>query len=324
MTGIDAAAPVGGISVIGLGSMGTGMAGRLLDRGFGVTVWNRTAAKCDELAARGAVPARSPAAAAGQAGTVLLSLADQDVVERVVFGTGGVIESLRPDGVIVDTSTVSPGFARDLARRAGRTGHHALDARVLGNAGHARAGELRVMVGGERRVFERAAPVLAALGKQVTYLGDSGSAAAMKLVLNMLMGVQLQALAEAVVLGEQAGLPRQAVLDMIAASGFSSPVMRFKCGVMGRRAFAPADFKLSLMRKDMALIRSEAQRLQVPLAVADAAYTMLTAAVRHGLGELDCAAVLAFMEHLSGLPAEPTGPAVRRTPPRPGGARADA
>ncbi len=288
--------PAGGVGVIGLGVMGAAMTARLLAGGIGVTVWNRTRSKCGALADQGAVPAESAAAVAERAGTVLVSLADQDAVDHVVFGPGGLVQSLRPGGVIVDTSTVSPGFARTLADRAGRTGHHALDARVLGNAEHARAGELRVMVGGERGVFERVAPLLTVLGKEVSYLGDSGSAAAMKLVLNMLMGVEMQALAEAVVLGERAGLSRQSVLQTIAASGFSSPVMRFKCGVMGRRAFTPADFRLALMHKDMALVRAEAQRLEVPVPSADAAYGMLTAAVGQGLGDLDCAAVLSFME----------------------------
>jgi 3-hydroxyisobutyrate dehydrogenase len=121
----------------------------------------------------------------------------------------------------------------------------------------------------------------------------------------MLMGVQMPALAEAVVFGEQAGLPRERILQMIAGSGYASPVMTFRCGLMGRRAFDDAAFKLSLMRKDMMLVLSEAQKLGVPLPVSDAAYSMLTAAQQQGLGDLDVAAILAFQERLAGMDGYP-------------------
>jgi len=115
------------------------------------------------------------------------------------------------------------------------------------------------------------------------------------------MGVQMPALAEAVVFGERAGLPRGKILEMIAASGYSSPVMKFRCGMMGRREFQQAAFKLALMRKDMMLVLSESQELGVPLPVSESAYAMLTAASQQGLGDFDVAAILAFQERLSGM-----------------------
>lgn len=118
----------------------------------------------------------------------------------------------------------------------------------------------------------------------------------MKLVLNMLMGIEMQALADAVLFGEQAGLPRARVLAAIAASGFSSPVMRFKCQAMGRGAFSPPHFRLSLMQKDMALALAQARRLNVPVPTADASGAAFTEAVAMGLGHLDCAAMLSYME----------------------------
>src|SRR5690242_1665276 len=287
------------VGVIGLGTMGGGMASRLLDQSWDVTVHNRTAARALAWAEKAPVAA-SPAELAARADVVLVSVADEAAVEQVLFGPDGVCGALRVGGVVVEASTVSPGFARATAERAARTGHPVLDARALGNGQHARRGELRFMVGGDPAVFGRVRPVLDALGKEVTLLGGHGAGAAMKLVLNMLMGIEMQALAEAVVLGEGAGLARADILRTVAASGFSSPVMRFKAGVMGRRAFEDADFRLSLMRKDMGLVRAEAQRAGVPLVAADAAYTTLTAAVQHGLGEQDCAAVLALMEDWAG------------------------
>ena len=198
-------------------------------------------------------------------------------------------------------STVPPDFPREVAARAAEAGYHALDACVLGNPMHARQGEMRVMAGGEEQDFRAVEPLLEVLGKEVTYLGESGMGATMKLVLNMLMGVQMPALAEAVVFGERAGLEREQVLEMIAKSGYSSPVMSFRCAIMGQRNFEFAAFKLGLMRKDMTLVLGEAQKAGVPMPVTESAHAMLTAAQQQGLGDLDVAAMLAFQERMSGV-----------------------
>jgi 3-hydroxyisobutyrate dehydrogenase len=165
----------------------------------------------------------------------------------------------------------------------------------------ARSGELRVMVGGDETDYRAVEEVLDKLGKQLTYLGPSGMGATMKLVVNMLMGVQMPALAEAVVFGERAGLPRKAILDMINGSGYSSPVMNLRCPMMEERRFENALFKLSLMRKDMMLLLTESQELNVPMPVSEAAHASLTAAKAQGLGDLDVAAIVAFQERFSGM-----------------------
>ena len=289
------------VGVIGLGTMGRGMADRLLDLGVRLTAHNRTAARAAPLTERGAALVASPAELAAAVDVLVLSLADQSAVDAVLFGPDGVLAGLRPGTVVLDTSTVDPEYARGRADRLAAAGHQSLDACIVGNAGHARTGELRFLVGGPAEVLDRVHPLLEALGKEVTHLGPSGAGASMKLVLNMLMGIEMQALAEAVVFGERSGLPRDAVLRAVVNSGFSAPVMRFKAGVMRRRAFSRADFRLALMRKDMALVRTEAQRMAVPMATAEGTYGVLTAAVQQGLGELDCAAVLVEMERLAGL-----------------------
>lgn len=289
------------IAFIGLGSMGLGMASRLAESGYELAVYNRTRAKSEEVGKLGARVADSPADAARDADAVLLSLADQHVVTAMLFGENGVFGGLREGAYVVDMSTVPPDFARDLAAKASEAGYRALDACVLGNPQHSREGELRVMVGGDEADFRELEPILQTLGKEVTYLGGNGMGATMKLVLNMLMGVQMPALAEAVVFGERAGLPREKILEMIAASGYSSPVMKFRCGMMGRRSFQQAAFKLALMRKDMMLVLAESQALGVPMPVSESAYAMLTAATQQGLGDFDVAAILAFQERLSGM-----------------------
>jgi 3-hydroxyisobutyrate dehydrogenase len=295
------------------------MACRLAECGFPIAVYNRTRDKCGPAEKLGARVAKSPKDAAAEAEVVMLSLADQHVVNSMLTGEQGVFASLPKGGCIIDMSTVPPEFPRQLDQQAKAAGYASLDARVLGNPEHARTGELRVMVGGEHEVFERVLEILEAIGKEVTFLGTHGMGATMKLVLNMLMGVQMPALAEAVVYGERAGLPRGKILEMIAKSGYSSPVMKFRCGMMGRRAFADAAFKLALMRKDMMLVLEECQRLDVPIPVSETAYSMLTAAKQRGLGDLDVAAVLAFMEEISGLsdypwPIGPDGNPIQAPP----------
>jgi 3-hydroxyisobutyrate dehydrogenase len=293
------------IGFVGLGVMGAGMASRLAESGYDVTVYNRTRSKAEEVAELGAAIADSPADAAREAEVVMMSLADQNVVEKIVFGDDGVASSLSSGSYLVDMSTVPPPYARELAERAGAAGQKALDACVLGAPFHARSGELRVMVGGDEADFEALKGIFETIGKDVTYLGANGMGASMKLVLNMLMGVQMPALAEAVVFGERAGLPRDKILQMIAQSGYASPVMAFRCMLMGQRAFENASFKLSLMRKDMMLVLDECKEMSVPLPVSETAYSMLTAAKQQGLGDLDVAAILAFQERMAGLEGYP-------------------
>jgi 3-hydroxyisobutyrate dehydrogenase len=289
------------IGFIGLGVMGGGMAARLAESGYEVSVYNRTRSKAEEVGKLGARVADTPADAAREADVLLLSLANQDVVSKVLFEADGAFETLGSGAFVLDASTVTPDFARDLATRAREAGYRPLDACVLGNPMHARQGELRVMAGGAADDFREVEPLLEAIGKEVTHLGENGMGATMKLVLNMLMGVQMPALAEAVVLGERAGLEREKILEMIAKSGYSSPVMSFRCGIMGQRNFEFAAFKLGLMRKDMMLVLEQSQKLDVPMPVSEAAYAMLTAAKAQGLGDLDVAAILAFQERLSGM-----------------------
>jgi 3-hydroxyisobutyrate dehydrogenase len=289
------------VGVAGLGAMGSGVAARLLEHGYEVAVYNRTAIRAEPLAAAGARVAATPADLGNSVDLVLLCLADAAAVDSVVFGEAGLAPVLPYGALLADLSTIPPDFARRLAARLALCGVRALDACVLGNARHARDGELRIMVGGAEEDLAAVRPVLEAIGKEITHLGGHGAGATMKLALNLVMGIQMQALAEAVVFGERAGLPRETVLDLVAASGFSSPVMKFKAGVMRRRAFGRADFRLSLMRKDLTLVLADCQRLGVPMPACEAAYGALTAAVNQGLGDQDCAAILTYMERLSGL-----------------------
>jgi 3-hydroxyisobutyrate dehydrogenase len=288
------------IGFVGLGAMGSSMAIRLAEAGFEVAAYNRSQAKAAPLAAHGISLADTPAQAAAGAHAVMLSLATEEAVREVLTGPEGALAAARPGTLVADTSTVSPEAARAMAAIVTAAGHRALDACVVGNARHARDGELRFMIGGAEADVSALRPVLDVLAKEVVRVGGHGMGATAKVTMNLLMGVQLQALAEAVVFGERAGLPREQLIEMIAASGFSSPVMRFKAGVMSRRAFGQADFRLSLMRKDLLLALAAAQRMGLPMPATTASYEVLTMAVNAGLGEQDCAAVLTEVEQLAG------------------------
>jgi 3-hydroxyisobutyrate dehydrogenase len=302
------------IAVIGMGNMGAGIAEHLAETGHQITVYNRTAAKCAEAQRLGARVAQSPADAASDADVVMLSLADQDTVRGMLYGDDGVFGSLREGGYVLDMSTVPPGFSVETAEKARDAGYRALDACVYGAPFHARSGELRVMVGGDAADFEAVQPILSAIGKQVTLMGTNGMGATMKIVLNMLMGIQMPALAEAVVFGERAGLRRDQILEAINGTGYSSPVMNMRCPMIAERRFSPPLFRLGLMRKDMMLVLERCQELGVPMPVSESAYAMLTAASAQGLGDLDVAALIAFQERFTGMdeypwPVDGEGPA---------------
>lgn len=289
------------IAFIGLGAMGGGMVSRLLASGANVTVYNRTRSRGEALAAQGAVLADTPAAAAQGADVVFLSLATSEVVDALLFGADGAVDALPEGAIVADMSTVAPEFATSLQSRLASTGHRGVDACVLGNAQHAKDGELRFMIGGAGEDVSALEPALKPLAKEIVHLGPGGMGATAKLALNLLMGVQMQALTEAIVFGERAGLDRGALIKLIAAGGYSSPMMKFKSGVMARRAFEKADFRLKLMRKDLGLVLAETHRLGVPMPTTTASHDWLTSAMNAGLGEHDIAALLAFMETVSGL-----------------------
>jgi 3-hydroxyisobutyrate dehydrogenase len=289
------------IGFIGLGNMGAGMAERLAESGYTIAVYNRTREKTDGAAKLGARVAETPADAAGDADVVMLSLSNQDAVRSMLYGENGAFGALREGGYIVDMSTVPPEFCVETAQKAAQSGYKAIEACVYGAPFHARSGELRVMVGGSEADFEAVQPILSAVGKQVTLMGSNGMGATMKIVLNMLMGIQMPALAEAVVFGERAGLDRDRILEAINGTGYSSPVMNMRCPMMAERRFRPPMFRLGLMRKDMMLVLERSQELGVPMPVSESAYSMLTAAAAQGLGDLDVSAIVAFQERMAGL-----------------------
>ncbi|MEX3106390.1 MULTISPECIES: NAD(P)-dependent oxidoreductase [unclassified Streptomyces] len=278
------------LAFIGLGNMGGGMAHRLLERGHRLTVFNRTAAKAEALVAGGAVLAGSPEGAAEGHRVVLLSLSDERAVDEVLFGR--VVPVLEPGALVVDTSTVSPGYARDAAERLAAKGLRRVEACVVGNPLQAREGALRVYVSGAEEDFAEVRPVLDALGSQVLHLGPPGTATSMKLVLNLLLGAQVASMAEAVAYGVAAGLDRDQLITSIAESGFSSVVMKFRAALMKGGRYEPAFFRADLMAKDVRIATEAAHASGLTVPVLDTVLARFSAVVAAGDGAKDAAVIV--------------------------------
>ncbi|MER6666864.1 NAD(P)-binding domain-containing protein [Amycolatopsis japonica] len=278
------------VTVIGLGGMGGGMAHSLLREGFAVTVFNRSAEKAMPLVRAGAVHAETVAGAVAGADALVLSLADESAVDELM--SDEVVSRLEPGTVIVDTTTVSPSYARDAAARLAASGVERLEACVVGNPEMAMAGRLRVFVSGEESTVDLLEPLLSALAQEIRYLGAAGSASALKLALNLLLGVQTAALAEAADFAEASGLGRELLLDVVLNSGWRSPVLGFRAEFMRRRVYRPAGFRTVLMHKDLDLALRQAASYRLPLPLTRQAAGRFETAIGQGRGADDAAVVV--------------------------------
>ena len=284
------------IGFVGLGAMGSRMARRLLTAGYSLTVYNRTSAKAEALQANRAAVAESPRALARGVDCIFSSLADDRAVEDVYLGPDGILAAARPGTVCIDLSTIAPSTARRLAEAARARGVAVLDAPVSGSTAQAETGKLVIFVGGDEATYRGCRPLLDVLGTS-SYLGASGMGATMKLVANALLGAGMQALAEAIVLGEKAGLDRDRLLDVLSETPVVAPAHKGKLE-NARRGVYPVAFALSLMYKDFGLIVREAVQLSVPMPVTAAAQQLCAVAHARGRRE-DYSAVIGLMEDLA-------------------------
>ncbi|HMK48555.1 MAG TPA: NAD(P)-dependent oxidoreductase [Thermodesulfovibrionales bacterium] len=289
------------IGFIGIGNMGSRMSSRLIESGYAVTVYDRSAKNMQILAKRGATMVDSPRRLAAECDIVMSSVSDDAAVEAVMFGPEGAIAGARDKTIFIDLSTVHPSTSRKIFESARAKGASMLDATVSGSTPQAEQGSLVVMVGGEKQVFEQCKPILSVLGKEVIYVGPSGSGTAIKLVVNTLLGVGLQALAEAIALGEKAGLNRDTLLDLLGQTAVISPAHKMKIENVRQQKF-PATFPVKLMHKDFGLIMRLATELSVPMPATAAAQQMCAAQNAIGLEE-DYSSTIRLMEELSCIPA---------------------
>lgn len=300
------------VAFLGLGHMGAPMAQRLLDAGYPLTVYNHTAERARQFAGDRATVAKTPRDAAAQADVLVLMVTGDTAVRELLIGEQGALASARPGAVLIDMSTVSPEINRQVAEEARRRGVEVLDAPVSGSVPQAQEGALVIFVGGDQATFERCRPLLETMGKSAFHMGPSGAGNAMKLVVNTLLGVEMQAIAEALALGEKSGLDRTKLIEVLGQTTVVAPAHKAKLD-NARKGEYPANFSADMMHKDFGLILDEAARLSVPMPATAAAAQMsgaeLAAAQRRAGGEdqraeEDFSVVIRLMEELAGLQAE--------------------
>lgn len=249
---------------IGLGIMGGPMAANIRKAGFPLTVWNRTAARTEPLLAAGASPAASPADVARTSDIVLSCVTDSADVEAVALGPGGIIEGTHEGLLYVDCSTIAPATARHVAARLGERGVWMLDAPVSGGDVGAKAGTLAIMVGGREEDFERALPVLQAMGKTIVHVGPVGAGQVVKLCNQVAGGLNLLAMAEAIALARKAGVDPAKMLEVVSAGAAGSWMLANLGPRVLRDDFTPG-FMVELMQKDLRLVLDEAAATATPL-----------------------------------------------------------
>lgn len=258
------------VGMIGLGLMGKPMAANLLKAGFSLVVWNRTGAKAEELVRAGAKLAGTPREAAAASDVLLTIVSDPPALEAVLWGDMGALAGLRRGSTYIDSSTVAPVLARRIAAACAERGVEFLDAPVTGGTWGAEKGELVFMVGGKQETLEGVAPVLGALGKRWFHLGPHGAGQTVKLAMNMILALQVDALAEALALVTAGGVPGERLVEVMQSSMARSPLLDIKAPMMLERKYAPS-FPLRLMHKDLGLALDLANQLGVALPATAAA-----------------------------------------------------
>jgi len=289
------------LGFIGMGGMGSRMAARLLAAGYDVTIYNRHRERTRFLEEQGAKVAAEPEELAAHADIVLSSLADDLAVEKVMLSPGGALAGARPGTDFIEMSTVSPSLSRRTHDLAREKGVFVLDAPVSGTTTVAEQGALVIFVGGDKASYDRCLPVLQVLAREAHYMGPAGSGATMKLCANTLLGLGIQALAEAVAFGLKAGLQRERLLEVLGATAVVSPSQKSKLANVLNESYPPA-FPLRLMVKDYRLILDTAIGLAATMPATAAAEQVSAAEFARqsaaGLDE-DFSSVVRIMERSS-------------------------
>lgn len=279
------------IAFLGLGLMGGGMARRLLGAGFSVTVFNRTPARAEPLAAAGARVAGSPREAAAGAEVVFSMVADDAASRAMWLGPDGAIAGAARGAVLVECSTLTVAWVQELAQAAAAAGAECIDAPVTGSKNQAAAGELNFLTGGNAAALETIRPALNAMGRSVTHLGPTGSGALLKLINNFLAGVHVAATAEAVAWIERTELDRAQAIAFLSDSAVGSPVTKTVAARMCAPDFTP-NFFLRLMAKDLGYASGEAAKAGQQLTSAAMARDVFQRAIAAGHGDKDMSAVV--------------------------------
>ena len=288
------------ISYLGLGTMGSGMVSNLLKAGYELTVWNRSVERTKPFARKGARVADTPANAVRDVDLVMYSLSNDQAVEEVVFGANGIISGITAGQIAMDMSTVLPATSLREQEAYSKRGVDFLDAPVFGSKKEAADAKLWIMAAGKRDAFEKVKPVLQHLGQTIHYFGKNGNAAAMKLVGNLIVALEMEALAEGLVLAQKAGLDLSTVMEVVKVADFRSPLLVGNGQNILKRDFSTS-FALKLMLKDAGLIEKFAGSLQSPIPALLVVQKNLESAVALGFGKENASAVIKALENEAGV-----------------------
>jgi 3-hydroxyisobutyrate dehydrogenase-like beta-hydroxyacid dehydrogenase len=285
------------IGFIGLGAMGSRIAGRLVNN-HEVYGTNRTQAKAASLIEQGMAWRDTPREVAAEAELIFSMVTDDTAVKAITEGPDGILAGLKPGQIYVDMSTVSPRVSRDIAERAKKLGASMLDAPVSGSVTAAAEGSLAIMVGGPQEAFRSVEAVLHELGQNVTYVGGNGQGLILKLAINVSLAAQMQSFSEGVLLAERSGIDPEVATKVMAGSAIGSPMLKARAPLTLHLP-EQAWFDVLMMHKDIGLARDAARTLGVPVASAEAADELLARAEELGYGHRDIAAFLEVLRELT-------------------------
>jgi 3-hydroxyisobutyrate dehydrogenase-like beta-hydroxyacid dehydrogenase len=269
------------------------MAANLLKAGYELTVWNRTASRADSLVAQGAKLAASPCDLAAASEVIFTIVSDPPALESVLWGDSGVFAGMRSGSVLVESSTVSPGLEKRVSAAAAAKGAEFLEAPVTGGTWGAEKGDLVFMVGGNAETLQRVEPVMSAMGKRFFHLGPVGAGQTVKLAMNLLLALEVEAFAEALALVTHAGIAGDKLFEVMQSSMGRSGLLDLKGAMMLKGEYKPS-FPLRLMHKDMSLALDLANQLGVPLPAAAAAREILSATKGASTEDVDFSAIAGF------------------------------
>jgi 3-hydroxyisobutyrate dehydrogenase-like beta-hydroxyacid dehydrogenase len=283
------------LAFIGLGNMGSRIAKRLLAAGYPVSVFDRDPSRSEALTQNGAKPVVSVAELAKSVNVFLSCLTDDQAVRDVYYGPAGVLANASAGLVILEMSTVSPATSRELANKASDLGVQMLDVAISGSTPAAEAGTLFLLAGGDPDFFQAARPIFQAIASKYFHLGPSGAGTTMKLVVNAILGIGMQAIAEAAALGERAGLSRDVLLEVLAQTAVVAPAHAGKLSRAARGDYSP-QFPLPLMNKDFSLILQLAAGVDAVMPATSAAFQINSEAMAADADQ-DFSVVMKIMEH---------------------------
>jgi 3-hydroxyisobutyrate dehydrogenase-like beta-hydroxyacid dehydrogenase len=281
------------IGFIGLGLMGRPMSLNLVKAGYSVTVWNRSASRAGEVVAEGAKLAKSPQEAAAASDFLISIVSDPPALEEILWGAQGAMPALKRGSIYMDSSTISPTLARKIAAACAERGARFLDAPVTGGDWGAKKGELVFMIGGDADTLKAAEPVIGVMGKKWFHLGPNGAGQTIKLAMNMILALQVDALAEALALVTRAGLQGEKLVEVLQSSMGRSGLLDVKAPNLLKGEYAPS-FSLRLMHKDLGLALDLANQLGVALPATAAARETYSAVKGASKEDLDYSAVMKF------------------------------